>query len=194
MRLSATLTATAAAFNNATCALTLVSYQMGTATTYSFAFTIGQALSAASQFVISLPSDVTIGVLTCRIGVTGGALSATPCSAVSSSLVVNYASASSITAGSAIVIEVVGLTNPMQPMAYTFGLSTYYNSSLSTSKVETNSVAFSATYTAITSLPVTFAPNTFTVYTTTSTTLSYTSPIPIPALSTFTVTYPSDAI
>lgn len=80
----------------------------------------------------------------------------------------------------------------MQPIAYTFGLSTYYNSSVSTSRVETNSAAFTTTYTAITSLPITLAPNAFTVYTTTSTTLTFTCPIPVPALSTFTVTFPTE--
>ena len=104
MRLSATFTATAATFNASAFALTLLTNQMGTATTYSFAFTIGQALSAAPQFVIALPLEVVIGMLSCRIGVAGAALSTTPCSAVSSNLVVNYAAGSSIVAGSAVVI------------------------------------------------------------------------------------------
>lgn len=104
MRLSATLTATAATFNASAFALTLLTYQMGTATTYTFAFTIGQGLSSAPQFVIALPSDVVIGTLTCMIGVAGATLSSTPCSAVSTNLVVNYASALSVGAGSAVVI------------------------------------------------------------------------------------------
>lgn len=104
MRLSATLTATAATFNASAFALTLLTYQMGTATTYTFAFTIGQGLSSSPQFVIALPSDVVIGTLTCKIGVAGATLSSTPCSAISTNIVVNYASAFSIGAGSAVVI------------------------------------------------------------------------------------------
>lgn len=177
--------------NAANASLTLSNYQMGsTATTYLFSFTNGQPLSSSPSFVLAFPSDISLSGVTCSIGV-NGALSPIACNANSSNLIINYAGAA-ISSGSAISIQVSGTTNPILPMNYTFGLTTYYNSSISTSRVEYNSAAFRAIYTAITNLPVTLTPSTFTVYTFTSINISFTCPLNIPALSTFTLVFPSD--
>lgn len=64
-----------------------------------------------------------------------GAVSPAPCSSISTRLTVNYTSGSSIAAGSSITIKVVGITNPLSPAVRTFGITTYYNSSLNTSTV-----------------------------------------------------------
>jgi hypothetical protein len=87
---------------------------------------------------------------------------------------------------------VSGLANPLLPQTFNFGLKTFYSSILSTSLVEYNSIAFSALYTVITNLQVTLSPSVFTSYTLSSTTISFTTPLNIPALSDFTVIIPSN--
>ncbi len=121
-----------------------------------------------------------------------GAATAASCSSSSTSLAINYTSGGDIGSGSSITIKVVGITNPLSPMTRTFGITTYYNSSSITSKVEYNTGAFNATYSAITNLSITMTPSTFTVYTYTSVNISFVSPVEIPALSTFLLTFPSD--
>lgn len=86
----------------------------------------------------------------------------------------------------------MGVTNPLQPLTYSFGLATYYNSSVNTSRVEYSTSAFNATYTTITNLNITLTPSTFTVYAFTPINISFTTPVALPASSTFTLTFPGE--
>jgi hypothetical protein len=63
------------------------------------------------------------------------AATATSCTSSSTSLTINYTSGATIGSGSSITIKVVGITNPLSPLTKTFGITTYYNSSLITSRV-----------------------------------------------------------
>ena len=106
----------------------------------------------------------------------------------------NYSSSPSapFNAGDVIKIVVNGLTNPILPQTFNFGLKTYYSSLSPISLVEYNNIAFSALYTVITNLLVTLTPTSFTSYTQSSAVISFSSPINIPVLSDFTVIIPSD--
>lgn len=147
-----------------------------TLTTYTFSFTNGQPLSSNPSIVLEFPSDISLSGVTCLMGINGAATAAS-CSSSSTSLTINYTSGGDIGSGSSITIKVVGITNPLSPITRTFGITTYYNSSSITSKVEYNTAAFNATYSAITNLSITMTPSTFTVYTYTSVNISFVSPV-----------------
>jgi hypothetical protein len=157
---------------------------------YQFLFVNGQALGSSPQIVITFPSDISLAGVGCSMSV-GGTTYPTTFTTSSTNLIINCVLSNPITAGSSISIQVSGITNPLQPLSYTFGLTTYYNSSIPTSRTEYNNIAFSATYTAITNMAVTLTPPSFTVYTSTAINISFACPVSIPALSTFTLTFPS---
>jgi len=150
-----------------------------TGVTYTFNFTTGQALGPNPSFILIFPSDISITGVTCMIGVNAPA-STIACTHSSSNLVINYSGGINVPSGSSIVIKVAGITNPLLPSPYNFGLTTYYNSNVVTSKVESNLAAFRITYTAITNLAVTLAPSNFTVYTLTLITMTFICPTNIP--------------
>jgi hypothetical protein len=190
MQLSATFSAVATTFNSSNGLLTLSNNQMAsTGVTYTFTFTTGQALGLNPSFVLTFASDISLSGAICMIGVNSSA-SNIDCTPTSLNLVIDYSSGTIIPSGSNIIIRVLGRTNPLLPTGYNFGLTTYYSSSVNTSKVESNSAAFTTTYTAITNLPVVLTPSNFTVYTSTPINMTFTCPTNIPELSTFTLTFP----
>lgn len=191
MRLIGTFTANSTQFNSANGLLTPSTYQMSSPnTTYSFTFTNGQPLGTTPAFVITFPSDISLSSASCSVGVNSGG-SSTACNVFSSTITINY-SGSAVNAGSTITIQVAGITNPLQITPYSFGLTTYYSSSVNTSRVEYNTAAFTTTFTAINNLNITLTPSTFTVYTFTAINMTFTSPVSIPALSVFTLVLPTE--
>jgi hypothetical protein len=58
--------------------------------------------------------------------------------------------------------------------------------------VEYNTAAFTTTFTTITNLAIVLTPPAFSVYTFTAINMAFSCPLTIPALSTFTITFPTD--
>lgn len=87
-------------------------------------------------------------------------------------------------------IIINGVVNPTIPKAYPIAMSTYYSSTVSTSKVESSLTAFSTTITEISNYPVTLSPAGLTVYAPTDIILSFTPSVNIPTSSLFYIEFP----
>jgi hypothetical protein len=159
-------------------------------TIYNFTFTIGQPLGPTPAFVITFPTDISLGTASCLI-VVSSVTTSVGCNANSSTITINY-SGTTLDAGETVIILVTGITNPLQITPYFFGLTTYYSSSVNTSRVEYNTAAFTTTFTTITNLAARLTPSSFVVYTFTAINISFSSPVGIPAQSVFSLVFPTE--
>ena len=152
---------------------------------YNFQMTISQGLGTSPAVKINtFPSTVTVpSSPTCSITLVSGTVLSQSCifDNVTRILTLNFTSSTVVSATTIIQITVSGITNPSAPTTNSLGIETYYDSSVSTSRVEYGTSAFTITYTGITNFPATFSPNTMTVYTITSTTVNFTTTINLPS-------------
>lgn len=160
-------------------------------TAYLFSFVVGQPLSMNPSLKFVFPSDIALTGVTCSVSLSCVVASSPSCIGVGTILNVNFSASNYIPQGCTVQVTVNGLTNPLQPLAYFFGLTTYYDANVQASRVEYNDNAFNATYTVITNITVTLAPNSMSVYALTPTTITLTCPLDLPANSTFWVEFPT---
>jgi len=142
--------------------------------------------------LITVASDIGISGTTCSASLSNGTVSATTCISVGNVLSINFTAGGYINAPCNVTLAINGLTNPLQPIIYYFGITTYYDSTISTSRVEYNTAAVNASYTVITNVSVIFSPASLTVYTITPVNISLTCPLNLPANSTFYISFPVD--
>lgn len=159
-------------------------------TNYVFDFEISQTLSTTSAIKIGFPSDIDISIATCSLTINGSPPTVVTCSNTTNILSIKISTATNILPNSRFQLTLSNVVNPLLPQLYTFSFSSYYNSSVASSVVESASPAFNATYTTITTLIPTLTPNAFTVYTTKQVNVTLKTPIPLPANSNFTLTFP----
>lgn len=138
MHLNTSVAATATTFNSSKASLVLSSTSMVSASTYTFNFLTGQPLGSNPAFIITFSSDFSITTPLCAVSITGITVSSSSCSYSSSTykLSINLTTtASTLPSSSNITFVVSGITNPAVPKSFFFPMSTYYDSSVSTSKV-----------------------------------------------------------
>jgi hypothetical protein len=144
LNLTASYTALAQPFaSSSNFRLTLETTSAASASTYTFTTNISQPLSSHGQISFIMPSQISNntfgGVGSCSATIGAIATTLTGCSyTVSGSLFLNvlFNHSGTIPSGSRIVIAVLGLKNPSYAyLSYPIGLSTYYNSSISSSLV-----------------------------------------------------------
>jgi hypothetical protein len=188
LMLSTAITASATTFNSSKATLTLSNYAMIASSTFTFNFLIGQPLGSTPAFVIVIPTDFTMVSPSCSASILGLTVSSSSCTYLNSTNTIRVilTASSAISTNSNITIVVLsGVTNPSTPKSYSFSMSTYYDSTVSTSRVETSLTAFAVTITEISNYPVTLSPSGLTVYSSTSIVLSFVPVITIPIASTF---------
>ncbi len=97
---------------------------------YTFTFTISQPLSSSCSFSLIFPADISLTVSNCTISVNNGIVSNVAFIPSSTILSFNYSSSPSapFNIGDTFTIIVNGLTNPLLPQTFNFGLKTYYSS------------------------------------------------------------------
>jgi hypothetical protein len=161
-------------------------------TLYTFQFVINQPLSSTPSIKIVFASDIGISGVTCSASLSNGTVIATTCTTAGSTLSINFTAGGIISVPNNIILSINGLTNPLQPTIYLFGITTYYDSTLSTSRVEYNAAAVNTSYTVITNVSVLLTPSSFTVYTITPVNISLNCPLNLPANSTFYISFPPD--
>ena len=138
MHLNTSVAATATTFNSSRASLALSTSAMVSASTYSFTFLTGQTLGGNPAFAITFSSDFTITTPICTITISGLTVSSSSCSYSSTSFILSInitTAASTIASGRNFTFAVSGITNPAVPKSFSFPMSTYYDSSVSTSKV-----------------------------------------------------------
>jgi len=183
-----TPTATSIASVNANTYLT--NYQMTkSSVNYTLSILTAQPLGTSPSLKFYFTSDITIASPVCSVSLITGTVSAMTCqiNATTNVLTVNFTALTAVTSSTNISVAISGFTNPSSPNTDNFGIETFYDSSISTSRVEYNFNAFTATFVGITNYPATFSPTSLTVYTSTSTTISFTNSIVIPSGSTIYV-------
>lgn len=138
MHLNATITATATTFNSSRASLALTSTAMVSPSTYTFTFLTGQPLGGNPAFAITFSSDFTISTPICTITISGLTVSSSSCSYSSTNFILSInitTAASTIASGRNFTFVISGITNPETPKSFSFPMSTYYDSSVATSKV-----------------------------------------------------------
>lgn len=81
----------------------------------------GQPLGMNPFIKLIFASDIGISNVTCSVGI-DGTTSASSCSPSGSTLAINFTSTIVIPAGSNITIKISGVTNPLLPQTYFFGV------------------------------------------------------------------------
>lgn len=193
LQLSATVNAVATTFNSSRGRVTQSATAMTSPSAFTFNFLLGQDLSNTPAFVFTFPNDFVINTPSCSASVISLTVTSVACSNNGNVVTVNFTASSSskISAGRNVtVILTSGVTNPVTPGSYSIGMTTYYISSVSTSKSETSTTAFTTTITEIANYPVTLTPPGLTVYTPTDIIFSFTPSIDIPISSTFYIEFP----
>ena len=108
-------------------------------------------------------------------------------------LTVLLTATSTVAAGTVITITVAGITNAPAPTTHVLGAETYYDSSVSSSRVEYSSSAFGLTYTGVTGFNAVLTPASMTVYTVLDVVITLTTTIAIPSGSSIYVKFPAQA-
>lgn len=135
LQLTASVSVTAAAFNLALASLVLSSTEMAhTSTDYIFSFVTGHQLGTTPGYRFGFPIDANISAATCSLSVSGAPI-ASSCSVSGSGILLNFTSATVVSSNSSFIVTVSGVTNPSLPQLYNFSLSSYYNSSDTTTIV-----------------------------------------------------------
>lgn len=181
---------TAAAIPASNTALSLSNYQMAsTSVTFTYSVLTSQPLSANPSLKIYLNNVVLSVVPTCVVSISIGTLIGQNCTYNSTTkvLTVNFNANSAVISGTNISVAVSPFINPSSPITDISGLETFYDSAVSSSRVEVNTIAFSATFGGILNYNTTFAPSNMTVYTNTQTSITFTASILIPNGSTIYV-------
>jgi hypothetical protein len=190
--LSSPIAASATTFNSGKGKLSQSSTAMLAVSTFTFNFLTGQQLGTNPAIAFIFPIDFIIASPSCAASVIGFTITQVSCTFSNSTntVRVNLTANSVISANSNVTVTISGVTNPNTPKGYSFAMSTYYSSTITTSRVETSVSAFSTTITEITNFPVTLSPAGLTVYSSTSIILSFTPTVTIPIFSTFYVEFP----
>lgn len=138
MHLNATVAASATTFNSLKATLTLSTTSMASASFHTFNFLIGQPLGSKPAFLLTFSTDYTISSPSCSATVLTLTVSSTSCSYdnTTSSIRVELIVSSALPVNSNVSIVISsGLTNPSTPKSYAIGMSTYYDSNVSSSRV-----------------------------------------------------------
>lgn len=137
--LKATLTAVAVIIPPSAVGIITASTEMAATTTYTFTITIGNPLGQTPKIVLTLPSDITSTNFianTCTVSLNTVPATTPTCSLLSNTLSITLTAPSSTISSSTIIsIVIPNLTNPPTPQNYTFGIQTYYSSSIVNSLV-----------------------------------------------------------
>ena len=188
---------TAAVIPASNAALTLSNYQMATAAvTFTYSVLTSQPLTANPALKISITNNVLLTAThTCIVTISAGILTNQSCAYNNSTRILTvYLNANSaVISGTNISVAVSPFTNPSSLITDVSGIETYYDSSVSSSRVEASTTVFSVTFGGITNYNTTFAPSNMTVYTNTQTTITFTTRISIPSGSSIYVEFPAAA-
>lgn len=192
------MTPTASTISSSNLYSLLSSYEMAKQNVqYTFSMVTAQPLGSTPMLQLTIPVNIIVPSLpTCSVTINAVSALTKTCSYDSNTTILSVVftqSSGAITNSSNITVVLQGLTNPSAPSTIPIALSTFYSSTVLTSKVESLSAAFSLTFSGITNYPATFTPSNLTVFTSTATAITLTNSIEIPSGSTIYVSYPVEA-
>lgn len=114
---------------------------MATSSALTFNFLTGQPLGSSPAIALAFHSDFLVSSPSCTVSVLGLTTTLTGCgfSNATNTVTVGLTASSAVPTNSNFTITVSGVRNPSTPKSYPIGMSTFFSSSVGSSRVEASS-------------------------------------------------------